>query len=188
MKKRVLSLLTAVLLLVGCVFTANADNSVEFDDLVGQDKPAAPVAKVDVNGAAVEISWTASQNAVSYTVSLEQFTSANKWTSTTLVENTTELQYSANLADGCYRVVVAAYNGIKENSSEYVYFGVSTMKGDLTCNGVVTDADAIYLLRHVTLNYPLNQSGDFNKDGKVTDADAVYLLRYTLFPEKYPIS
>ena len=60
---------------------------------------------------------------------------------------------------------------------------------DYDGNGVVTDADAVYLLRHTLFpeNYPLNGNGDVNNDGVVTDADAVYLLRHTLFPVNYPL-
>ena len=52
----------------------------------------------------------------------------------------------------------------------------------------LTDADAVYLLRHTLFQdqYPVAQSADVDKDGTVTDADAVYLLRHTLFPEEYP--
>ena len=61
--------------------------------------------------------------------------------------------------------------------------------GDMNEDGQITDADAMYLLRHTLFasRYPLNQSGDVNKDGQVTDADAMYLLRHTLFPSRYPL-
>ena len=61
------------------------------------------------------------------------------------------------------------------------------MNGD----SVVSDADALYLLRYTLFGegrYPLSQSGDVNGDGAVSDADAMYLLRYTLFGEtRYPL-
>lgn len=62
--------------------------------------------------------------------------------------------------------------------------------GDMNCDFQVTDADAVYLLRHTlfTDDYPIFQSGDVNNDGQVTDADAVYLLRHTLFPQDYPLN
>ena len=60
---------------------------------------------------------------------------------------------------------------------------------DFDKTGEVTDADAIYLLRHTLFpdSYDVHLDGDVNCDGKVTDADAVYLLRHTLFPEQYPL-
>jgi hypothetical protein len=60
---------------------------------------------------------------------------------------------------------------------------------DFTGDGQLTDADAVYLLRHTLFPevYLLIGNGDINSDGGVTDADAVYLLRYTLFPEEYPL-
>ena len=64
------------------------------------------------------------------------------------------------------------------------------VRGDMNGDGDVTDADALYLLRHTLFSdrYPISQSGDVNGDGDVTDADALYLLRYTLFSERYPLS
>ena len=64
------------------------------------------------------------------------------------------------------------------------------LRGDMNDDGVVTDADALYLLRHTLFSerYPISQSGDVNGDNVVTDADALYLLRFTLFSERYPLS
>ena len=65
------------------------------------------------------------------------------------------------------------------------------LKGDVNGDGVVTDADAVYLLYYTFFGdgeYPVNQPCDFNGDGVVTDADAVYLLYYTFFgAEEYPL-
>lgn len=64
-----------------------------------------------------------------------------------------------------------------------------TVTGDMDADGVVMDADAVYLLRYTLFpeSYWLNGDGDINCDGQVTDADAVYLLRHTLFPNEYPL-
>lgn len=68
---------------------------------------------------------------------------------------------------------------------------VDAATGDMNGDGIVTDADAIYLLRNTLFgeeDYPLESPGDVNGDGIVTDADAIYLLRYTLFGEDdYPL-
>lgn len=63
------------------------------------------------------------------------------------------------------------------------------LRGDMNGDGLVTDADAIYLLYFTFFpsDYPLNQSGDYNRDGIVTDADAIYLLYYTFFPSDYQL-
>ena len=68
-------------------------------------------------------------------------------------------------------------------------FDVRRLMGDMNDDGVVSDADALYLLRHTLFSdrYPINQSGDVNGDGEVSDADALYLLRFTLFPGRYPL-
>lgn len=65
-----------------------------------------------------------------------------------------------------------------------------TQRGDMNSDGEVTDADALYLLRHTLFadRYPIDQSGDVNGDGETSDADALYLLRYTLFPDRYPLN
>ncbi len=61
--------------------------------------------------------------------------------------------------------------------------------GDFNLDGQISDADAMYLLRHTLFpsRYPITHSGDVNCDGTVSDADAMYLLRYTLFPERFPL-
>jgi len=79
--------------------------------------------------------------------------------------------------------------GTYSNFTEFVDASVQVLRGDMNGDGVVTDADALYLLRHTLFadRYPIDQSGDVNGDGDVTDADALYLLRFTLFPERYPL-
>ena len=71
-----------------------------------------------------------------------------------------------------------------------VYGQPEQIRGDMNGDGNVTDADALYLLRHTLFaeRYPITQSGDVNGDSQITDADALYLLRFTLFPEKYPLN
>ena len=70
-----------------------------------------------------------------------------------------------------------------------VYNAQALATGDYNNDGMVTDADAIYLLRHTLFPgvYPLEQPGDTNADGEINDADAIYLLRHTLFPSVYPL-
>jgi hypothetical protein len=61
--------------------------------------------------------------------------------------------------------------------------------GDLDRDGKVSEADAIYLLRHILFpeKYVIHAWSDFDCDGKTSEADAIYLLRHVLFPEKYPL-
>ena len=60
---------------------------------------------------------------------------------------------------------------------------------DFNSDAVITDADAVYLLRYTLFpeHYPIFGDGDVDSNGEVVDADAVYLLRYTLFPDSYPV-
>lgn len=68
-------------------------------------------------------------------------------------------------------------------------FSSEEVPGDFDGNYIVSDADALYLLRHTLFadRYPIYYDGDVNSDGVVTDADALYLLRCTLFPDRYPL-
>lgn len=68
-------------------------------------------------------------------------------------------------------------------------FDVKLVLGDMNDDGVLSDADALYLLRHTLFadRFPITQGGDVNSDGDVTDADALYLLRHTLFPQRFPL-
>ena len=62
--------------------------------------------------------------------------------------------------------------------------------GDLNDDGLVTDADVIYLLWHTVFpeDYPVGDKFvDFNNDSLVTDADVIWLLWHTVFPEDYPL-
>ena len=91
--------------------------------------------------------------------------------------------------------VLVYKSGILGNYSDFTEFKDLSItepeyvKGDMNGDDVVTDADALYLLRYTLFpeKYPIDQSGDVNGDSQVTDADALYLLRFTLFPEKYPL-
>jgi len=62
--------------------------------------------------------------------------------------------------------------------------------GDLNDDGLVTDADVIYLLWYTVFpeDYPVGDKFvDFNNDSLVTDADVIWLLWHTVFPEDYPL-
>ena len=68
-------------------------------------------------------------------------------------------------------------------------FKLAYALGDLDRDRKVSEADAIYLLRHVLFpeKYPVYAWADYDGDEKVSEADAIYLLRHVLFPEKYPL-
>ena len=66
----------------------------------------------------------------------------------------------------------------------------ASVRGDFDRDGVLTSADANYLLRHILLGglYAVDQSPDVNGDGSGDSSDAVYLLRSVLLGEKdYPL-
>lgn len=86
-------------------------------------------------------------------------------------------------------ISVEANYQLQHQSPASASFDVKLVLGDMNDDGVLTDADALYLLRHTLFEtrFPLSQDGDVNADGTVTDADALYLLRHTLFPLRFPL-
>lgn len=75
---------------------------------------------------------------------------------------------------------------------EFVSLGDAPMiTGDVSNDGELNNADAIYLLYNVIFgnsDYPVNQDCDFNGDGDVSNADAIYLLYHVIFGETlYPL-
>lgn len=78
---------------------------------------------------------------------------------------------------------------LQPQASVSASFEVKLVLGDMNDDGVLSDADALYLLRHTLFatRFPLTQDGDVNADGVVSDADALYLLRHTLFPQRFPL-
>ncbi len=86
-------------------------------------------------------------------------------------------------------VITTGYNSAKSGSQTVTvtYRGLVTsftvLVGnpplvDLTGDGKIGTADAVYLLYHTFLpsQYPVSQNCDFNGDGVVSDRDAVYLI------------
>jgi hypothetical protein len=61
--------------------------------------------------------------------------------------------------------------------------------GDINEDGLVTRADVIRLLLHVTLSdrYPIYVEADFNGDNTVTRADVIRLLLHITLPDRYPL-
>ena len=109
------------------------------------------------------------------------------------------------------KTVIASENTIPEHTVIYGYPGSTAHEfakkygrkfvslapggefiGDLDCDGLVDNNDAIYLLYASifgTEEYPLIQDGDYNKDGNIDNNDAIYLLYHTIFGEtEYPLS
>lgn len=87
------------------------------------------------------------------------------------------------LAYGYYYAIMRPMQALETDEPEI-------LRGDMNGDGEVSDADALYLLRHTLFaeRYPIDQDGDVNGDGDVTDADALYLLRHTLFEDRYPLN
>lgn len=70
-----------------------------------------------------------------------------------------------------------------------VYTAQYALLGDIDANDMVSEDDAIRLLRHVLFPdmYEAEGYADINGDGVLNEDDAIYLLRYVLFPEQYPL-
>lgn len=90
---------------------------------------------------------------------------------------------------GTYSCTIRGINGFT-GTVQCTYIVEDCLAGDVNEDSMVTDADAVYLLRYTLFpeSYPVSQDADYTGDGLVTDADAVYLLRHTLFPESYPLA
>ncbi len=201
MNKRIISLVLATIMILSVVLSAvvyvsAADvPSIDFDDLLGNlpGKAVVTVAATTKAGEPVTFTWGSTVNTTHCNVLIEK-QNGDKWEQVELVEKATS-GLSKTLDVGTYRVIVYTYNGESlYNCSDEVTFRVQgdAIRGDMNGDDVVTDADAVYLLRHTMLpgRYPLhgNQSADVNGDGLTSDADAVYLLRHTMLPSRYPLS
>ena len=107
------------------------------------------------------------------------------------------LRYNGSVGFACYADSTSSV-GVplklyKRASGAAYYFTMdeqsSLVAGDMNSDGVVSDSDAVYLLRHTLFKdeFPLPMDGDVNSDGVVSDADAVYLLRHSLFKNEFPL-
>ena len=67
---------------------------------------------------------------------------------------------------------------------------IPAILGDMTSDGVLNSADAIYLLRSIMnpRKYPISQGTDMNGDGAANSGDAIYLLRSIMNPRKYKLN
>ena len=93
----------------------------------------------------------------------------------------------------CSDLTIYGYAGTRAESyaeENNIPFRLIAIPGDLDGDGVVTDSDVLYLLKHTFRpeKYPINQPCDYDGDGNVTDADAQYLLKHTFRPDKYPLT
>ncbi len=90
-------------------------------------------------------------------------------------------------SEGSAVVTATLSNGIVETFVVTGNPAGSAIEGDVNCDGVKDDDDAIYLLFHCFFEdqYPVKQDCDFNDDGFVDDDDAIYLLFNCFFPERY---
>ncbi len=96
--------------------------------------------------------------------------------------------FSDHYRDAAYTTAAfeKSYPMAKEN---YVYVEKEAIPGDMNSDSKLTDADAIYLLRHTMIpsRYPVPGDADVNGDGNINDADAIYLLRHIMIPTRYPL-
>ena len=88
---------------------------------------------------------------------------------------------------------IPQYSGIDPDGTIMIAICLGQVRegipGDFTGDGLVTDADVIYLLWHTVFpeDYPIEIEADFTGDDLITDADVIYLLWHTVFPEDYPL-
>lgn len=92
---------------------------------------------------------------------------------------------------GCASLAIYGYTGsyaetyATENNIPFI----ALLRGDFVDDGVLSSADAVYLLYHTMLpeKYPIGESGDINGDGQTDSEDAICLLYHALLPEQYPL-
>lgn len=87
------------------------------------------------------------------------------------------------------------FTNVEQQTCEHIFAdgvcsGCGLLRGDMDGNGLVNEADAIYLLQYVLLpeDFKLNQSGEFDGSNTTDEIDAIYLLQSVLMPESFPLN
>ena len=88
-----------------------------------------------------------------------------------------------------WQTVSIQANNTSVTSAVKKYNAAILVPGDMNDDDLVSDADALYLLRYTLFpdDYPIRGEGDLNGDGVISDIDALFLLRHTLFPDLFPL-